>query len=214
MWQPINWVLMASVVAVPSPESRTFRLADKQFHYIEAGRPGSPEVLLLHGARFSSETWREIGTLDRLAEAGYHVVALDLPGFGQSETSPIENENFLSEAMTSLGLESAVIVSPSMSGQFTFPLLIWDRDKVAGFVPVAPTGMDAYLEALRKIRVPTLVVWGEHDDIIPMSRSDELVAVLKGSERVFLKGARHPCYLDAPDAFHAELLAFLTAVYP
>lgn len=37
-------------------------------------------VLLLHGIRFSSENWLNIGTLETLAKAGCRAVAVDLPG--------------------------------------------------------------------------------------------------------------------------------------
>jgi pimeloyl-ACP methyl ester carboxylesterase len=111
--------------------------------------------------------------------------------------------------MSALGIESAVIVSPSMSGQFSFPLLIRSPEKVRAFVPIAPAGSDKYLRLLKRVKVPTLVVWGEKDPIIPMEKSDALTAVLEDAKRVILKDAGHPCYVEKPDEFHRELLSFL-----
>jgi pimeloyl-ACP methyl ester carboxylesterase len=191
---------------------REARVSEKKIHYLEVGDAAKPHVLLLHGARFDSETWRSLGTLNVLAEAGFHAIALDLPGYGRSEVSPLDPEVFLSEAMAALGLESAVVISPSMSGQFSFPLLIRSPEKVAGFVPVAPAGSDKYLRLLKKVKVPTLVVWGEKDEIIPLQKSDALAAVLEDAKRVILKDAGHPCYLDRPEEFHRELLLFLRSL--
>jgi len=193
-------------------QERELLLSEKKLHYLEAGDPAGLDVLLLHGARFDSETWRGLSTLDLLAKAGFHVIALDLPGYGRSEVSPLDPEVFLAEAMPALGLESAVIVSPSMSGQYSFPLLIRSPEKVAGFVPIAPAGSDRYLRLLKRVKVPTLVVWGEKDEIIPMEKSDALVAVLEDAKRVILKGAGHPCYVDSPEEFHRELLSFLESL--
>ncbi|XP_032828139.2 putative protein-lysine deacylase ABHD14B isoform X1 [Petromyzon marinus] len=38
------------------------------------------EVLLLHGAAFTSQTWQELGTMHVLANNSFRAVALDLPG--------------------------------------------------------------------------------------------------------------------------------------
>lgn len=62
----------------------TIQVQGQSLFFREA-RPGSGQaarfsVLLLHGKRFSSETWQNLGTLHRLAEAGYRAVAIDLPG--------------------------------------------------------------------------------------------------------------------------------------
>jgi pimeloyl-ACP methyl ester carboxylesterase len=193
-------------------QEREVRVSEKKIHVLEAGEPSALPVLLLHGARFDSETWRSLGTLDVLAGAGFRVLALDLPGYGRSEVSPLGPEVFLTEAMAALGIESAVVVSPSMSGQYSFPLLIRSPGKVAAFVPVAPAGSERYLRLLKKVRVPTLVVWGEKDEIIPMQKSDALVASLEDAKRVILKDAGHPCYVERPEEFHRELLAFLRSV--
>jgi pimeloyl-ACP methyl ester carboxylesterase len=201
--------LLSLALAGAPVQERELLLHEKKVHYLEAGDPSGLPVLLLHGARYSSETWRSLSTLDLLAEAGFHAVALDLPGYGRSEVSPLDSEAFLGEAMAALRLDSAAIVSPSMSGQFSFPLLIRSPEKVAGFVPVAPAGSDRYLRLLKKVKVPTLVVWGEKDEIIPLQKSDVLAAVLEDAKRVILKGAGHPCYLDSPEEFHRELLSFL-----
>lgn len=62
----------------------TIQVQGQSLFFREA-RPGSGQatgfsVLLLHGIRFSSETWKNLGTLHRLAQAGYRAVAIDLPG--------------------------------------------------------------------------------------------------------------------------------------
>ena len=50
---------------------------------LEAGEPGAPPLLLLHGWGVSAYLWRH--NLLPLAEGGRHVVAVDLPGHGQSD---------------------------------------------------------------------------------------------------------------------------------
>jgi haloalkane dehalogenase len=51
-------------------------------HHREAGRPGDPAVLLLHGFPESSHMWRDV--LGPLADAGFHALAPDLAGFGDT----------------------------------------------------------------------------------------------------------------------------------
>ena len=39
-----------------------------------------PPILLLHGMRFKSQTWHELGTIQFAASLGHRVIAIDLPG--------------------------------------------------------------------------------------------------------------------------------------
>jgi len=195
--------------AVAAVSEKTLELSGRTLHYLQAGPPDGPPVLLLHGARYSSETWRELGTLDTLEASGFFVIALDLPGYGRSQRVDVDREELVVEVLDHLGLDQVAIVSPSMSGQFSFPVITKAVERVSGFVPVAPGGIDRYIRALRKVNVPTLVIWGENDDIIPLEESTALTVALADSKRVVLRGAGHACYLDAPEEFHAALLEFL-----
>jgi pimeloyl-ACP methyl ester carboxylesterase len=63
----------------------TSDVAGVKIFYREAGDPGAPVVLLLHGFPTSSHMFRDL--IPRLAE-DYHVVAPDLPGFGNTIAPP------------------------------------------------------------------------------------------------------------------------------
>ena len=75
-------------------------------------------------------------------------------------------------------------------------------------MPVAPVGIDDHRAALERVDVPTLVVWGDNDQVIPVSQASVLAEALDG-ETLILAGASHPCYLDRPDEFHRALLDFI-----
>jgi pimeloyl-ACP methyl ester carboxylesterase/ketosteroid isomerase-like protein len=64
---------------------RTVSVDGFRVFYREAGQPGAPAVLLLHGFPTSSHMFRQL--IPRLA-GRYHIVAPDLPGFGFSEAPP------------------------------------------------------------------------------------------------------------------------------
>ena len=61
---------------------RTADVEGLKVFYREAGRPDAPMLLLLHGFPSAGHMFREL--LPQLAEQ-VHVVAPDLPGFGQSD---------------------------------------------------------------------------------------------------------------------------------
>ena len=185
----------------------------QRIHARTAGPEGAPGVLLLHGAAFSSQTWEELGTIERLAGAGYRVVAIDLPGFGESKSAKASRTGFLAGLVPALGIGRPVIVSPSMSGGFSFPLILAHPELVSGFVPVAPAATVRYAKRIQRSPVPALIVWGERDQVFPPAQAELLAGSFENAKTLILPGARHPAYLDEPEKFHAALLAFLGEVY-
>ncbi len=64
---------------------KTVDVDDTQIFYREAGDPSRPTLLLLHGFPTASHMFRDL--IPQLADR-YHIVAPDLPGFGQSAMKP------------------------------------------------------------------------------------------------------------------------------
>jgi abhydrolase domain-containing protein 14 len=216
-----GWILAAALSiagagrAAEAPDeirSETAQIGTAKLHWLETGPADGLPVLLLHGARFHSETWRQLGTLARLAKEGYRAVALDLPGYGASPASPPGVEPDLVAFIAARKLDRPVVVAPSMSGQYALPLVTGHSERVAGFVAVAPVELPRYERALRALALPTLILWGANDAVIPVQQAEALHSWVKGSRLVILNGARHPCYLDRPDEFHAALIEFLRSL--
>lgn len=195
-------------------ESRTFTL-DAPVHYLVAGpdagqTPAAGQtVVLLHGARFSSHTWHQLGTLDVLAEAGFRVIALDLPGFGNSAASAIPQSTWLKQAFERLQLNGSVLLAASMSGRFALPLVTQYPACIRGWVAVAPVGLEQYREQLHTITAPVLAIWGENDRTIPLAQAERLVQSVRHGELVVMPQGSHAPYMNDPERFHAVLLRFL-----
>src|ERR1700719_1716271 len=118
-------------------QSRFVEIEGERVHYLIEGSEEGRPVVLLHGASFTSETWKQIGTMEALAQAGYLVYAFDLPGYGQSSSSQASHRTWLRDLLDLLNIEHPVVVSPSMSGRYALPFVTETPEKVCGFVAVA-----------------------------------------------------------------------------
>ncbi|MCH7995422.1 MAG: alpha/beta hydrolase [Planctomycetes bacterium] len=190
-------------------KSRWTEIDSSKVHYLQSGPPTGLPVLLLHGGRFQAETWRKTGTLQALSAAGFHVVAVDLPGFGKTPKTKIKAGTWLGKLIDALHLDRPVVVSPSMSGRFAMPFVVAHSDRLRGFVAVAPVNIDRHVNALAHISVPLLAIWGEHDNVIPLSHADLLLKHVPHSRKVVVPQAGHALYMDDATTFHKELIRFL-----
>jgi len=197
---------------MPTIQSNFLTVDGAKVHYLAIGPGNGRPVVLLHGASFTAETWRQIGTLEVLAEAGYLAIAVDLPGYGKSEPLLGAPETWLGKLLDALNVNKPVVVSPSMSGRYSLPLCTGEPARLGGLVAVAPVSIMAYQNQLHQITCPVLAVWGENDRLIPQAQADLLVKSVAKGRKVVIAGGSHAPYMSDPSAWHRELLEFLGEV--
>jgi pimeloyl-ACP methyl ester carboxylesterase len=80
----------------------------------------------------------------------------------------------------------------------------WQRSEVrfGGF-------RSCYRDRLGELRMPTLLVHGERDRLVPVAAAREAAERIPNAELVILPGCRHWVQRDNPDAFLRALRAFL-----
>jgi pimeloyl-ACP methyl ester carboxylesterase len=83
----------------------------------------------------------------------------------------------------------------------------------AGYRAMAHAFADADLrDALPRIAVPTLLLYGAVDRRSPQSVGEELHARIPGSRLAVIPGAGHSCNIEAADRFNAEVRSFLRSL--
>lgn len=66
-----------------------------------------------------------------------------------------------------------------------------------------------YADALETLRKPTLIVWGEQDELFPVAVGSQLHASIRDSEMVVIKGSGHMPMWEKPDETNQAILEFL-----
>ena len=66
-----------------------------------------------------------------------------------------------------------------------------------------------YQRKLAELGAPTLILWGEGDEFLPVDFATRFAGQIPGSKLVMLEGVRHFLFEDEPERCAAEMLDFL-----
>jgi len=77
---------------------------------------------------------------------------------------------------------------------------------------MAGLGYGGTIDRLPTVTVPTLVITGDRDQMVPPANTDLLADALPNATKVVVPGAGHVIFTDAPHALTAAMLEFLDGV--
>ncbi|MEN3124110.1 alpha/beta hydrolase [Janibacter sp. LM] len=108
-------------------------------HYYEAGE-GHP-VVLLHGGGPGATGWSNYASnIEALAES-FHVFAVDMPGWGESDAVSFDEVDHVEAAvqfLDALGIEKAAFVGNSMGGHTSIRLAAEQPGRVSHLITMGP----------------------------------------------------------------------------
>lgn len=140
-----------------SPHTRQHvHLNGRDLAYRELPGAGTP-VLLIHGIGSSSDTWGELP--ERLSAQGIAVLAVDLPGHGDSSKGPGDYSlgslaSTLRDLLDDRGVERAHLVGHSLGGGVSMQFTYQFPDRVASMVLESSGGLGE--EAFTGLRAAAL----------------------------------------------------------
>jgi pimeloyl-ACP methyl ester carboxylesterase len=186
---------IATGASIPEVTHHHTTLNQTDLHYVSAGSDGSP-VLLVHG--FPETWWAFHKLIPRLA-AEHRVIAVDLPGFGDSGNAPDEYTSAtaaetLRLLIDELDLGAVHLTGQDISGPTTFRLAAVHPELIRSFAAIE-TGLPGFgLEMLADVTHGG--TW--HIGVLAAPGIPEML--LTGREREFLAGYAYPTMCATPGA--------------
>lgn len=141
----VEWDEVASTV--PHSENSHFVEVDgSTVHYQEFGHAEHSAIILIHGYTASTYVWKT--TAPMLAAEGFHVIAIDMLGFGYSEKPAWFDYSIDSQArmvqrfMDRLGIGRATVIGSSYGGAVAATLALDYPERVERLVLVSSVSND------------------------------------------------------------------------
>ncbi len=127
-------------------QQKSLQAAGHEMWYLEGGaRPDARPVLLLHGFAGDKENWGEVGQM--LIDEGCHLVAPDLPGFGQNAKHPELSYDVTTQTkrvrafVNRTGLKGFHLVGHSVGSSIAAAIAYSAPQEVASLTLIEPFGV-------------------------------------------------------------------------
>ena len=206
-WLDIDW----------QQHLRSCPVNGSRVNYVEMGE--GPPLVFIHGLSGCWQNWLE--NIPHMARR-HRVVALDLPGFGESELPQEEISipgygRFVDDFLGEIGVERGALVGNSMGGFIAAETAITHASRVsklvlvsaAGLVRVGNRRLAALERAARLVHPATAAVLARRDYLVkrPKLRRRMLYGIVRYPDRIapelvyeVASGAGKPGFLDALNA--------------
>jgi len=172
---------------------------------LEAGEPTAPAVLLLHGSQGSPGMWRAY--VPALAPP-FRVLAPDLVGPGGTAPRPEAQADRIGELLDALEAVDPAAVGHGSGGGAAAVLAA--RGRVRTLVLIGASGVgDRVAGELGRREVPTLLVWGEEDRVVPVAEAERLQDLIATAALAVLPGCGHHVTEDAAPTVATLVVEFL-----
>jgi pimeloyl-ACP methyl ester carboxylesterase len=138
-------------------------------------------ILGLHGysQRNGWHTWEPL--LAPLAQAGFRVVSVDMPGWGQSvptqgQVGGSDAVQCVVQMLDELAVTEAVLMGKSWGGNVAVETAVAHPTRITHLILTAPAVRSP--ETLAKISQPVLLAWAEDDPVIPVAYASQFAAAI------------------------------------
>lgn len=180
-----------------------------------AGDSGNPLVLGIHGwsQRNGWHTWEPL--MYPLAEAGYYVVSVDMPGWGKSpalDGGPLVGQQAIAVIIGIIdGLEksTAVLMGKSWGGGVAVNTALDFPNRVSQLILTAPALRAG--QRLESLRQPVLLAWAEDDPVIPIGNAQQFVAAAQDVQLVTYPTGGHSAAPNNASNFSKKAVIFLAS---
>ncbi len=185
-----------------------------EVHAQSVGDRNNPLLLGIHGYSQSNgwATWEPL--MRPLADAGFWVVSVDMPGWGQSVLKKRERllngdaVTAVSQIITALEAQTVCLMGKSWGGGVALRLALQEPSRVSKLILTAPAWQNG-LDPLRRLTQPVLLAWSQDDPVIPYKYAQEYSTAMPNCQLESYATGGHSAAPDNAEDFAPKAIKFL-----